>query len=264
MTTYTSRMAHAEPIYRTAVTAGRVLLRLLRIKRVESGLENLPTTGGAVLAMTHFGYLDFALIAWATWLHNRRRIRFLVNKAAFDRPLLGLAMRVMRQIPVDEDAGATAYKQAAAALRNGELIGVFPEGRISRSFTVRELKTGATRLAAEAGVPVIPCAIWGGQRLLTTNNRRIRLREWFGLPVSVSFGTPISVTPEANTINAADDLRATMQRLLDTLQENYPVDGFGQWWQPRSLGGTAPTPVQAAAAEAELDRQRKARAALGA
>lgn len=244
-----------EPIYSTAIAAGRGLFAFWRLRRSVSGAENLPERGGAVLAMTHFGYLEFALVEWATWLHNRRRIRFMVKKGAFDKPAVGWLLRGMRHIPVDMEAGASAYDAAAKALRDGELLGVFPEAGVSASFTVRELKTGAVRLAAEAGVPVIPVAVWGGQRLLT-KNRRIRFRERFAVPVHFAFGEAITVTAEDDMRAVSHDLRTRMQRLVDTLQAEYPVDGSGAWWQPRHLGGTAPTPSEAAAAD-EARRVRR-------
>lgn len=246
-----------EPIYRTAVSGGLAIFRLLRLRRIESGLENVPPTGGAVLAMTHFGYLEFALIEWSVWLYNRRNIRFLATKNVFDRPVLGAVMRGMHHIPVDMTAGADAFAKAIAALKAGELIGVFPEAGVSASFTVRDLKTGAVRLAAEAEVPIIPVAVWGGQRLLT-KNRKIRLRDRFGVPVSFAYGAPIAVTPRDNVVTVSEELRRSMQHLVDGLQRDYPVDGTGKWWQPRSLGGTAPTPVEAAQADADRARRRAA------
>ena len=68
-----------EPIYRSALILGQGLFGFWRLRRIETGLDNLPDGGGAVLAMTHFGYLEFALVEWATWRHNRRRIRFLAR-----------------------------------------------------------------------------------------------------------------------------------------------------------------------------------------
>src|SRR5690606_28886392 len=173
----------SEPIYTTAIAAGRTLFGAWRLKPMTTGAEHIPDTGGAVIAMTHFGYLDFALVEWATWRHNRRRIRFMAKKSVFHKPVVGWLMRGMRHISVDMEAGAAAYANAVDALRRGELIGVFPEAGVSASFTVRDLKTGAARLAAEAGVPLVPIAVWGGHRLLT-KNRRIRMRERFGVPVS--------------------------------------------------------------------------------
>lgn len=238
----------SEPIYTSAIVAGRALFGFWRLKRITRGLENLPDSGGAVLAITHFGYLDFALTEWMTWLHNRRRIRFMAQKAAFDKPVVGWLLRGMHHISVDMTAGAAAYANAVTALRSGELLGVFPEAGVSASFIVRELKTGAARLAAEAEVPIIPIAVWGGHRLLT-KNRKIRFGERFGVPVTFAVGSPITVSKDADPRQVTDALRETLQSLVSELQNDYPVDGSGQWWQPVHLGGTAPTPEEATAAD---------------
>lgn len=241
--------APREPIYATAAGAGRALFGFWRLRRTTAGLANIPDTGGAVLAMTHFGYLDFALVEWATYLHNRRRIRFMAKKGAFDKPLIGWLLRGMRHISVDMNAGGAAYAEAVQALKAGELLCVFPEAGVSSSFTVRELKTGAARLAAESGVPIIPVAVWGGQRLMTKNHR-ISFRERFGVTVSYAVGTPIRVSKDDDMAVVTAELQKVMQGLVDTLQKDYLVDGRGQWWQPRTLDGTAPTPEEAAAADA--------------
>jgi 1-acyl-sn-glycerol-3-phosphate acyltransferase len=246
-----------EPIYTAAIAAGRALFGFWRLKRVITGAHHLPDSGGAVIAMTHFGYLDFALVEWATWLHNRRRIRFMAKKSVFDKPVVGSLMRGMRHIPVDMKAGADAYRAAVEALRAGELIGVFPEAGVSSSFSVRHLKSGAVRLAAEAGVPIIPVAVWGGHRLMT-KNRKISFADRFGVPVSFAVGKPLRVAPSADVRAVTSELRNELQELTDACQRAYPVDGSGQWWHPRDLGGTAPTPEQAAAADAERDRRREA------
>ena len=244
-----------EPIYTAAIGAGRAMFGALRVRRTVVGAENLPASGGAVIAMTHFGYLEFALVEWALWLHNRRRIRFMAKKNVFDKPIVGAFMRNMKHIPVDMKAGATAYAAAVKALKSGELIGVFPEAGVSASFTIRDFKTGAARLAAEAGVPLIPLALWGGQRLLT-KNRKITLRERTNIPLTLVVGEPITVAPTDDAVEATAKLKTTMEALLVTAQESYPVDGTGQWWQPRHLGGTAPTPAEAVAADAARDARR--------
>ncbi|MCS5733716.1 lysophospholipid acyltransferase family protein [Herbiconiux daphne] len=246
-----------EPIYTVAIGLGRAFFGALRLKHRATGLENIPATGGAVYAMTHFGYLEFALVEWQTWLHNRRRVRFMATKRAFDKPVVGSLLRGMKHIEVDMAAGGAAYAEAVAALRRGEIIGVFPEAGVSASFTVRELKSGAVRLAAEAGVPVIPVAVWGGQRLLT-KNRRVRMRDRVGVEVDFAFGRPIVVSPDDSVADTTAELRSTLQQLTDTLQEDYPQDGTGQWWQPRRLGGTAPTVEEAAASDAEREVRRAA------
>jgi 1-acyl-sn-glycerol-3-phosphate acyltransferase len=249
-----------EPIYTAAIGAGRALFASWRLKRRATGLEHVPKTGGAVFAMTHFGYLEFALVEWQTWLHTRRRVRFMVTKRAFDKPLVGWLLRGMKHIQVDMSAGASAYAEAVSALRRGEIIGVFPEAGVSASFTVRDLKSGAVRLAAEAGVPVVPVAVWGGQRLLT-KNRKIRLKDRLGVEVDFAFGEPILVAPGDSVIEKTAELKSRLQLLTDDLQSGYRTNGTGQWWQPRHLGGTAPTPEEAAAADAERDRRRAAKTA---
>ena len=264
-------MGRLEPVYRAAIALGRGLFGFWRLKRRVTGADNIPSRGGAVIAMTHFGYLEFALVEWVTWLHNRRLIRFMVQKTAFDTPGVGWLLHRMKHIEVNMSDGSAAYDLAVAALRRGELVGIFPEAGVSASFIVRELKTGAARLAAEAGVPIIPVAGWGGHRLLT-KNRRIRARERFGVPVTFAIGEPITVSPasadatsvERNsaTTDAARDatarLRASLQSLTDDLQTSYPVEGTAQWWQPRHLGGAAPTHEEAAAADEERRRRRDA------
>lgn len=249
----------ADPIYSVAIGAGRTLFGALRVRPTVTGAEHLPATGGAVLAITHFGYLDFALTEWMMWKRNRRHIRFLATKGAFDKPVVGWLLRGMRHISVDMTAGADAYRLAVEALRSGEVLGVFPEGGVSASFTVRELKSGAVRMAAEAGVPVIPVAVWGGHRLLT-KGAGSSLREKFGVPVGFAVGAPM-------VVNIADDaaadtarLRSALQSLVSGLQDRYPADGTGAWWQPAGLGGGAPTPEDAAVTEAAR-KKRKLQAA---
>ncbi len=247
-----------EPVYSTAVALGRALFGFWRLKPTVVGAHNIPDHGGAVLAMTHFGYFEFALVQWMTFRHNRRRIRFMAKKEAFDKPLVGGLLRAMKHISVDRKAGAAAYADAVAALKRGELIGVFPEAGVSASMIVRELKTGAARLAAEAGVPLIPVSVWGGQRLMTKGHKT-SFSERFGVDISFTFGSPIEVTSEDDVVRATTDLREKLQRMIDQEQQDYPVDGTGMWWHPQNRGGTAPTPEEAAASEAERARLKEIR-----
>jgi 1-acyl-sn-glycerol-3-phosphate acyltransferase len=249
----------ADPIYGVAIGVGRTVFGALRVRPTVTGAENLPATGGAVLAITHFGYMDFALVEWMMWKRNRRHIRFMAQKGAFDKPVVGWLLRGMRHISVDMTAGADAYRLAVQALRDGEVLGVFPEGGVSASFEVRDLKTGAIRMAAEAGVPVIPVAVWGGHRLMT-KAARSSLGEKFGVPVGFAVGEPLRPVPSDDAAALTLTLRERLQQLVDGLHARYPHDGTGAWWQPARLGGTAPTPEVAAVAEAER-KARKAREA---
>lgn len=197
------------------------------------------------------------------WHWNRRHIRFMAKRDAFDTPVVGALLRGMGHISVDPAAGARAYADAVRALSLGELVGVFPEGGVSASFTVRDLKTGAVRMAQEAGVPIVPIAVWGGHRLLT-KNRRPSLGEAWRIPVSFAVGAPLRVRGGEDPQRATDLLHTTLQDLVDRAQNGYPEPGAGRWWQPAHLGGTAPTPAEAAVTEAERQRRKAAaRAAAG-
>jgi 1-acyl-sn-glycerol-3-phosphate acyltransferase len=245
-------------LYRFAMLVCHVLFSFLRVRRSVDGAAHIPDDGGAVIAMTHFGYLEFALIAYTIWRHDKRRVRFLATSSAFRNPIVGGLMLRLGQIPVDRSAGGAAYAAAVAALQSGSLVGIFPEAGIDPSFTVRPLKTGAVRLATEAGVPLIPVALWGGQRL-TTREHRVTFFERFGIPVLIRFGAALPLDGERHVVSGA--LRTSMQELVASLQSAYPEPGAGQWWQPAHLGGTAPTPSEAAALDAAVVARRAERRA---
>lgn len=250
------RTRRREPVYVTAIGVGRMLFGgILQLKPVVSGIDAISATGAALLAATHFGYMDFALLEWVTWLRTRRRIRFLVTKGAFDKPLIGWLLRAMGHIRVDKASGAAAYTQAVGALRKGELVGIFPEAGVSTSFTVRELKTGAARMAAAASAPLIPVVIWGGQ-LLMTKNHRASIREAFRAPIRVAVGVPMDVGLAEDPVQVTARLRSQLQSLLDEAQAAHPRSGAGQWWQPVHLGGSAPTPEEAAVWESERQSRK--------
>ena len=219
--------------YRLVLLVGGLFLRLMRIRVTTRGVENVPAKGPVVLAVSHFSYLDFALSSLAIWRHCRRRTRFLAIEAAFAHRLSGRPMQAMGHIPVGR--GASAYRLARTALRKGEVVGVFPETRVSRSFTLLPFKGGAARLSVETGAPLIPCVIWGSHRILTRTHPW-ELRRSRDVPVLMAFGPPVT---------DGTMLRPVMERMLAELQASYPVDGTGAWWQPAHLGGAAPTPEQA-------------------
>ena len=102
-----------------------------------------------MLASNHVSYLDFIFCGLGAQ-PAKRLVRFMAKKSVFDHKVSGPLMRGMRHIPVDRDAGTAAFRAATTALKDGEVVGVFPEATISESFTVKELKSGAARLARTA------------------------------------------------------------------------------------------------------------------
>jgi 1-acyl-sn-glycerol-3-phosphate acyltransferase len=247
--------AVADFVYPPVIVGIRTVFTALGLRMSRQGIENLPRTGGAILASNHVSYLDFTFVGWGA-LPRRRLVRFMAKESVFRHWLSGPLMRGMHHIPVDRSRGSQAYSDAVEALHRGEIIGVFPEATISRSFTVKEIKPGAVRMAKETGVPIIPVAVWGGQRIYTKG----RPRDWRrGKAITVLYGEPMLVDPEARVEEVLGELKKRMQGLLDQAQRSYPdspADDADRWWQPRSLGGSAPTPQEAAALDA-AERKRR-------
>ena len=133
-----------EIVYPPVIRTAKLVFRALGIRFDITGTEHVPESGGAVMAINHTGYLDFTF-AGLTVLPRKRLVRFMAKKEVFDHRVSGPLMRGMHHIPVDRKAGAAAYDEALRALKEGELIGVFPEATINRAFDVKELKTGAAR-----------------------------------------------------------------------------------------------------------------------
>ena len=230
----------ADLVYPPVVVAIKGLWKYLGLKFNFQGDENIPRKGGAILAINHVGYLDFALVGTAV-LPVNRYVRFMAKKEIFDNKLAGPLMRGMHHISVDRASGSASFVAAPRALRAGEIIGIFPEATISVSFEIKEIKSGAVRLAMGAGVPVIPTVIWGSQRIWTKKVKRNLRRK--NVPISVTFGEPIHYAKDADVEAGEKQLRDTMISLLHTVQENYPDSHQGERWAPLRLGGTAPAPL---------------------
>jgi 1-acyl-sn-glycerol-3-phosphate acyltransferase len=244
-----------ELVYRPILVTAYAAFRALDLRFIMTGTERIPRVGGAVLASNHVSYLDFIFAGLAA-KDSKRFVRFMAKEAVFTNKLSGPLMRGMRHIPVDRDAGMAGFRAALQALKDGEVIGVFPEATISRSYTVKEIKSGAIRLAQATGTPLIPVAVWGGQRFLTKGNPRSIVRH---RPISISVGEPIHPTRGDDAAALTEELHTRMQDLLERVQRVHPDQprpGEDAPWHPAHLGGTAPTLERAA----ELDEaERRAR-----
>ncbi len=230
----------ADLVYPPVVVAIKAFWKYLGLKFDFEGEENIPREGGAILAINHVGYLDFALVGTAA-LPVNRYVRFMAKKEIFDNKLAGPLMRGMHHICVDRANGSASFVAALRALRGGEIIGIFPEGTISVSFEIKELKSGAVRLAMGAGVPMIPTVIWGSQRIWTKKVKRNLRRK--NVPISVTFGAPLYFEKNTDVDAGEKLLRETMIELLHKIQSDYPDSHDGQRWAPVRLGGTAPAPL---------------------
>jgi 1-acyl-sn-glycerol-3-phosphate acyltransferase len=234
-----------ELVYPPVVAFAKTMFRVLDMRITVEGAEHIPAAGGAVLASNHVSYLDFIFCGLAAQ-PARRLVRFMAKKSVFDHRVSGPLMRGMKHIPVDRQAGTAAFSEAEAALRRGEVVGVFPEATISESFTVKALKSGAARLAHSARVPLVPMVVWGPHRLWTKGRPKDLTKRH--VPVLIKVGAPVPVTAAIEETTRV--LRERLSGLLDAAQRAYPEkpahDG-DRWWLPAHLGGTAPRPDVTAA-----------------
>jgi len=247
-----------EPVYATVIQLARLIFRIQGLKITCSGVENLPTSGGAVIAINHTGYLDFTLAGLPSYEQGLgRKVRFMAKQEVFDNKITGPIMRSLRHIPVDRQDGAASYEAAVRNLKDGEFVGVYPEATISRSFEIKEFKSGAARMAVEAGVPIVPHIVWGAQRVWTKDHPKKLFRP--KVPITVLVGEPIEPTLSTAELNGV--LHSRMQHLLIRAQEQYGPHPAGEFWVPHRLGGGAPSLAEAARLDAEEAAARAARRA---
>ncbi len=245
-------------LYPPILVFARGFFLALGLQTSVSGSDHVPRSGGAVMAINHTSYIDFPFAGLAARPSNRL-VRFMAKESTFRHRVSGPIMRGLHHIPVDREAGAGALEAAVDSLRAGEIIGVYPETTISRSWEIKPLKTGAVRMAKEAGVPILPTVIWGAHRIWTKGRPRDFGRN--GYPVLIEVGQPIEVSPGDDNRHATQHLRTEMRTILHRLQETYP-DRPGPdedpWWLPHRMGGSAPTLTQAEEMDAEEREARRA------
>lgn len=249
-----------EPVFRTLEIIAHTLVRVQGLDLRFTGVDNIPGhgSGGAVLTVNHTGYVDFIPAALGVYRAGRRT-RFMIKSEVMKIAVMRFLVNHTGTVPVDRSAGSQAYHAAVERLRAGEVVAVYPEATISRSFELKDFKTGAVRMAADAGVPIVPAIVWGAQRQWTKGGRRNMGRS--RIPVSVTFGTPLTVAPDADVTAETARLHEVMRRMLLDAQQAYGPHPAGEFWVPARLGGSAPTREEAAVIEdAEARRKAEARA----
>lgn len=243
----------AEPLYRGIVEAFKGVFRVLGMKLDVVGEENIPLSGGAILALNHTSYLDFALGGVPADMRGRRLVRFMAKDSVFRHPIAGPLMRGMKHIPVNREDGSQAFQDAVSDARRGELIGVFPEATMSRSLEIKEIKSGAVRMAQTAEVPLIPMIVFGGHRVLSYGVKDFTR----GRPICMTIGEALPDVQGNDADTVTLQLRARLSLLLDETVARYPDKPQGAPWIPKRHGGSAPTLEEARAWEEER-RARKA------
>jgi 1-acyl-sn-glycerol-3-phosphate acyltransferase len=244
--------------YPSIILTAKTAFRMLGQRFVMTGTENVPRQGGVLLAVNHIGYVDFIYGGLAA-NPSGRKVRFMAKKEIFDNTIGGPVMRSMHHIEVDRGEGLASYDRAVEYLRGGEAVGIFPEATISRAMVLKEFKTGAVRIAAEAGVPLVPVVLWGTQRMVTKDHPKDLSR---GKTIAITVGEALHPTG-ADPVAETAELHEVMSGLLDQTIRAYPADEQppGSWWLPAEYGGSAPTLEEAARLDAEEKRRRAERKA---
>ena len=244
--------------YPPIIVTAKAGFRVLGQRFAMTGTEHVPREGGVLLAYNHIGYVDFVYGGLAA-NPSKRLVRFMAKRELFDHKAVGPLMRSLHHIEVDRGAGEASFTTAVDFLKRGEAVGIFPEATISRAMELKEFKTGAVRIAAEAGVPLVPVILWGTQRMMTKDHPKDFSR---GKTIAIRVGEALHPTG-ADPVAETAELHAVMSTLLDESIRDYPAaeQPPGCWWLPASYGGSAPTLEEAAAMDAEEKRQRAERRA---
>jgi putative phosphoserine phosphatase / 1-acylglycerol-3-phosphate O-acyltransferase len=183
-----------------------------------SGVENIPATGPAIIVGNHRSYFDPMAMAVA-FARTDRTVRFLGKKEVFDAPIVGQIAAAMGGIRVDRGTGSDEpLKAAVEALEFGDLVAMMPQGTIPRGLAffdpVLKGRWGAARLAAMTGVPVIPIALWGTEKVWPRSSRLPNVLNIVDPPlVTITVGGPVDLkhqSPDADT-------KRIMKALMDLL-----------------------------------------------
>ncbi len=203
------------------IPAFRVLM-----KRDWQGVENIPKSGRAIVASNHLSYGD-VLVLTDMLYSNGRAPRYLGKSGIFKVPVVGRVLLAAGQIPVERETSDArkAVDHAIILLEKGHLLGVYPEGTLTRDENLWPMvaKTGCARLALATDTPVIPIAQWGSQEILPRYTNRIHLfprktiRMRIGAPVDLSRWKGKGDDPKA-LIEATAEIMRVITEMLEEIR----------------------------------------------
>lgn len=236
------------------------LLRLMTRRRWRGG-ENIPATGGCVLAVNHISHLDPLTCAHFVYAWGRI-VRFLAKAELFEVPVVGRIVRSAGQIPVyrlTTDA-SRSFSAAAESVRRGECVIVYPEGTITRQPDMWPMtgKTGVARIALASGVPVVPVAQWGAHLILAPYAKLPHL--FPPKTISMVAGPPVDLSDLRERPLTPEVLREATNRVMDDitrlLEEIRGGQAPAERFDPRTAGVS---PIGNPRARAASARQRRTR-----
>ncbi|WP_260430941.1 1-acyl-sn-glycerol-3-phosphate acyltransferase [Nocardioides sp. LS1] len=181
------------------------------------GLENVPTSGGVILASNHLSFVDSVVIPCVV----PRKVVFLAKSDYFTGTgLKGLASRLwfegIGMLPVDRDdskAALASLDTALEVLGRGEAFGIYPEGTRSRDGRLYRGRTGVAHLALTAGVPVVPVGLTGTEKVQPVGSTVPRI-----VPITVEFGAPIHVAGRFDGVPQGRARREVTDEIMTAIQ----------------------------------------------
>ncbi len=209
---FTLATKSADLMYWVGVKGVAFITRVAGMRVQVEGRENIPA-GVCMFAANHTSNADAAAIVRAI----PRRLAIFGRKSLFDIPIVGLAFRLAKFVPVDRgnrDAALASVKQAVEYMKTGSSFLVYPEGTRSADGRLSRFKKGSFVMAIEAGVPVVPVTCAGAHRIMKKKSLIIHPGK-----VTVRFGKPIDAS--AYTIEQRDDLAKVVH---DAIAAELPED----------------------------------------
>ena len=224
-----------------ALFAAPLLRLLFNIKT--TGVENLPK-GGYILVGNHVSYLDPFAFAYSVYIHMKRVPHYLAKESIFRIPVIGKLLPKVGQIPVyrtgrSNDEPLRAAKEFLAA---GQVVVVFPEGTLTRDPNLWPMrgKSGAIRLAIELGLPVVPAAHWGVEKVLGNYSKKFRPNPFH--VVNVRIGKPMHFeelrkdgVTNKELAEATDKIMKQVAALVGQMRNEEPPKTL---WDPTASGQT--------------------------
>lgn len=235
-----SARSEKTPVFRVLAAILVPFMNLLGRFRIEQG-DKLPATGAAVIAPNHYSEIDPIVMGVVIWRLGRAP-RYLAKASLFKFPVLGWFLRRSGQIPVQRQGtrGSDPLAAANQLADNNLVVVVYPEGTLTRDPDLWPMrgKTGAVRLALTAGVPLIPVAHWGTQKIMPRYGKGISL--FPRKDVRIRFGDPVDLSRfEGRTLDSATLTEATevlMEAITGLLAEMRNEAPPTERWDPARKG----------------------------
>jgi len=186
---------------------------IYRVKK--DGLENIPDTGSAILVCNHVSFVDALIIAGSV----RRPVRFVMYYKIFKIPLLSFIFKTAKAIPIagvreDKEMFDAAFKEIGAALDNGDIICVFPEGKITADGEMNNFKPGVLKMLENNPVPVIPMALsglWGS--LFSRKDKALLSRRPRKLWAKIFLDVSTAIEKDAVSLRTMEQAVKMMKRM---------------------------------------------------